>query len=145
MSKYSFRANGWLNTLTFWLVVGMLTIHLIAGLFNLTARASPLFVSSALTFPELLQSDSRVAFDQVEFIRKQTPEQAVLLLGPKWYPQHALYFLYPRRLFFGGAGILAQHPEIEYVIIDDPGYPNFAVDGDKVMLDAERGLYKIRR
>jgi hypothetical protein len=82
--------------------------------------------------------------DLMQFIQRQTPSNSVLLADP-YYGSVDIYFLFPRTIIYGGADTLRSHPEIQYVVIDDRGYPDFPVPGDKIMLNDKIGLYRIHR
>ncbi len=82
-------------------------------------------------------------FDFMQFVQTETPETAVLLFDPKYYYASVnLFFLYPRKLIYGGEETLHSHPEIDYVVISD-GFPNFFVAGERIMFDDKQGLYRI--
>lgn len=82
-------------------------------------------------------------FDFILFVQATTPEKAVLLFDPNYhYITLNLYFLYPRKLIYGGEKILHEHPEVDYVVIND-GFPNFPVNGERIMFDDKQGLYRI--
>ena len=83
-----------------------------------------------------------VHFPLMQFVQHQTPDDAVLLLDP-YYGAVDIYFLYPRRVLHGNAGTLRRHPEIQYVVINDRGFPDFPVAGSKIMLNENLGLYKL--
>ena len=83
-------------------------------------------------------------YEMIEYIQQSTPEKSVLLLGPGWYGTPERSMLYPRQLYFGGEQALRAHPEIQFVVLQD-NFPNFAVNGEKLLLDQTRGLIKIRR
>lgn len=127
-----------------WGLVLLIAAHLALGLVNLIATLSPMLGDLSSYNEAQFRMNLRVSYSFVQFIQKETPENSTLLLGPSWYPAHALYFFYPRHLIYGGASILRDHPEIEYIVIDD-GFPDFDVAGEKVMLDSERGIVQVRR
>ncbi len=83
-------------------------------------------------------------YDLVHFIAQETPENATILMDNSARVQIDLYFLYPRRLLYGGAGTFWAHPEIEYVVATED-FPDFPVTGEKRMLNDKLGLYKIQR
>ncbi len=84
-------------------------------------------------------------FDLMDFVQKRTPLGAIILFedGPK-LGSIDFYFLFPRRILYGGAEVLRDHPEVEYVVIEGD-YPGFPVSGEKFMMDDRHGLLRIRR
>ncbi len=83
-------------------------------------------------------------FDQLDFIRRETPANAVILMPEDGRPEVDQYFLFPRRVIYGDADALRDNPQVEYVLITD-NYPSFPVRGEKMMLDDAHGLYRLQR
>ncbi|MBI5031859.1 MAG: hypothetical protein HZB51_15120 [Chloroflexi bacterium] len=84
-------------------------------------------------------------FDLMQFIQTKTSDNAVILIDPKYqYAILNLYFLHPRKLIYGSEAVLQSHSEIDYVLISED-FPDFAVAGEKIMLDDKQGLYKVRK
>jgi hypothetical protein len=84
-------------------------------------------------------------FDFMQFVQAKTSENAVLLFDPKYfYATLSLYFLYPRKLIYGGKETWQSHPEVDYVVISE-GYPSFSVQGEKEMFDDKQGVYRVQR
>lgn len=82
-------------------------------------------------------------FDFMLFVQAKTPETATLLFDPHYrFITLNLYFLYPRKLIYGNEETLRKHPETDYVVISE-GFPNFPINGEKMMFDDKHGLYRI--
>ncbi len=83
-------------------------------------------------------------FDRLDFVRRETPPNAVILMPEDGRPEFDQYFLFPRRVIYGDADALRDNPQVEYVLITD-NYPPFPVRGEKMMLDDAHGLYRLQR
>lgn len=95
------------------------------------------------TYEQKMRAVWGTYFDFMQFIQTATPNTSVLLLDPNHlYLSLNLYFLYPRRLIYGDEKTLHKHPEVDYVVIIE-GFPNFPVNGEKIMFDDKHGLYRI--
>lgn len=131
-----------------------LTAYGIAALFVLQVALGFPFFQWNLTAPMLepnrtAEEKLRIAwgafFDAMQFVQVQTPLDAVILIDSNYiYFNLTLYFLYPRKLLFGGETIFRANPEIGYVLITD-GYPDFPVAGETTMLNDKHGLLRILR
>jgi hypothetical protein len=140
----SMRVKNWLQSGLTWLLLGLITAHLLFSAVSLLSITSPLLGNSVVTYEALVRSNLQVSYELIEFVQAKTPQDAILLISPRWNHAHALYFFYPRKLFFGGADVLQNHPEIQYVVSDGT-FPDFPIEGEQIMLDQERGLYRIKR
>ena len=79
-------------------------------------------------------------FDQLDFIRRETPDNAVIQMKEDGRPEFDQYFLYPRRVIYDDK----PHAQAEYIFVQE-NYPPFPVIGDKKMLDATHGLIRVQR
>jgi hypothetical protein len=102
-----------------------------------------------LTVPNISYTDKMYiqwgdVFVLLDFVRRETPENAVILMKEDGRPEFDQYFLFPRGVIYGDAATLANNPQVEYVIITD-NYPQFPVSGTKKMMDETHGLFEVRR
>jgi hypothetical protein len=79
-------------------------------------------------------------YDQLDFIRRETPDNTVILMKDDGRPEFDQYFLYPRRVIYDDK----PHDQADYIFIEE-NYPPFPVVGEKKMLDARHGLIKLQR
>jgi hypothetical protein len=122
----------------------MFGMHLVVAVPRFYAALAPLWEIPGRSYEDKMREKWGSYFELMQFVQRTTPENAVLLHDPTDYRWLAPYFLYPRRLLFGGEMMLREHPEIEYVLIRDD-YPTSPVTGERLMLNDTLGLYKIRR
>ena len=104
----------------------------------------PLLTVPNISYTDKMYIQWRDVFVLLDFIRHETPENAVILMKQDDRPQFDQYFLFPRRVIYGDAATLANNPQIEYVIITNH-YPQFPVNGDKKMMDDTHGLFELAR
>ncbi|MBI5649197.1 MAG: hypothetical protein HZC40_01930 [Chloroflexi bacterium] len=129
----------WLATLS---IVILVLAHLVFSASAFQRALAPLWERPTWSYADKMQKTWGAYFPLMQFVQQQTPDDAVLLLDP-YYGAVDFYFLYPRRILHGGAEMLRQHPEIQYVVINDRDFPNFPVAGTKLMLNEHLGLYKL--
>jgi hypothetical protein len=79
-------------------------------------------------------------YEQLDFIRRETPENATILMKDDGRPEFDQYFLYPRRVIYD----TKPHVQAEYIFVQE-NYPPFPVVGEKKMLDATHGLIRVQR
>ena len=79
-------------------------------------------------------------YNQLDFIRRETPDNAVIQMKDDGRPEFDQYFLYPRRVIYDDK----PHGEAEYLFVEE-NYPPFPVSGEKKMLDLTHSLIKIQR
>jgi hypothetical protein len=106
-------------------------------------------VALLLIAPNLSDTDKMYirwgdVFAQLDFIRRETPPDAVILMKKDDRPEFDQYFLFPRRVIYGDAEALQSNPQVEYVLITD-NYPQFPIDGVKILMDNAHGLYWLAR
>ncbi len=114
------------------------------GIPNLQTAVEPFLTVPAIGYAEKMHIQWGPIFDLLYFISRETPENAVILMKDDGRPEFDQYFLFPRRVVYGGADALLHDRQIGYVLIDD-GYPQFPVIGTKLMLDDTHGLFKLQR
>ena len=134
-------------------VVPALAAGLLAAFFTAQVLlAVPSFQSAVATLmaaPNLTYTDKMYIrwgdiFAQLDFVRRETPPDAVILMKKDDRPEFDQYFLFPRRVIYGDAASLQSNPQIQYVLIADD-YPAFPVSGAKVLMDGTHGLYRLTR
>lgn len=79
-------------------------------------------------------------YNQLDFIRRETPDGATILMKENGRPEFDQYFLYPRRVIYGDK----PNVQAEYIFVQE-NYPPFPVVGEKKMLDATHGLIRVQR
>jgi hypothetical protein len=104
----------------------------------------PLLTVPNISYTDKMYIQWRDIFVLLDFVRRETPENAVILMKEDGRPQFDLYFLFPRHLIYGNADAIANNPQVEYVLITD-NYPQFSVDGVKKMMDDTHGLFELLR
>jgi hypothetical protein len=105
---------------------------------------SPLIQNPNWSYDQKMRSRWGEYYDLMSFLQQHTSADAVILLPPRPNANMDPYFLYPRKLIYGDESALQEHPEIDYIAIDGE-FPQFAVDGEKVMSNGQYGLYRLRR
>jgi len=135
--------GGVLRALTAWIIGGLFVAHLGLGLVTNLTFLSPIIENPARTYDEKMQVKWGAYYASVRFVKEGTPEDAAILVGPGWNDTMDLYFLFPRHLFYGGEQVLQAHPEIGYIVVNG-NFPDFAITGQKIMLDDQHGLIQIQ-
>ena len=131
-------------TITRWCLVLFFAAQVYLAIPFLQASIQPLQAAPDISFVEKMHIQWGAIFDLLDFVRRETPETAVILMKDDGRPEFDQYFLFPRRVVYGGADVLQENSQIDYVLVDD-GYPQFPVIGSKMMLDETHGLYKVQR
>jgi hypothetical protein len=126
-----------------WGVVGLFVAQILVALPWFVSSLAPLVENPNRSYDEKMRIKWGDYYDLVQFIQKETPNNAVLLIDSNSHINIDLYFLYPRQLYYGDKQDLVQHP-IEYVILTGE-LPAPAVEGERMMLDDKRGLIRVRR
>jgi hypothetical protein len=125
-------------------VAVILVIHLGFAIQNLAYQVTPVVAHPNLSYDDKLLNQLGTSYEIVRFLQKETPQDAALLLPPGSNSSIDRYFLFPRKLYYGDITVLQEHPEIEYVVISDRSV-DLEVVGDRKMLDAKRGVIRIRK
>lgn len=118
--------------------------HLVNAVPQYILSAEPLLSGQLNSYDDKMTAKLGSYYKFTEFIQAQTLPSATLLFDAR-YQNRTLdpYFLFPRRLLYGGEQVLNSHPEVEYVVISE-NYPDYAVDGEKLMFDSQHGLIKLK-
>ena len=132
------------RSLTMWGVIVFFIVQLIIAIPVFLSALQPVWEHPNWSYEDKMRIYWGPYVDLMQFIQRQTPSNSVLLADP-YYGSVDIYFLFPRTVIHGEADTLRTHPEIQYVVIDGRGYPDFPVPGDKIMLNDKIGLYKVRR
>lgn len=119
-------------------------IQVVLGMPNLQAEVQPFLTVPNITYAEKMHIQWGAVFDVMDFVRRETPRNAVILMKDDGRPEFDQFFLFPRRVIYGDEEKLLLNPQINYVVIGD-GYPQFPVDGIRIMLDDTHGLYELQR
>ena len=89
-------------------------------------------------------------YSYFRFVREHTPPRARILIPPldkerfPWNVVRHNFFLQPRRIYQGSRPWLLKREMIDYVVTCGP-FPDFPVEGERIMLDEKRGLIQIRK
>jgi hypothetical protein len=127
-----------------WGLVLFFATQVVLGIPNLQTAVQPYLTVPYISYAEKMHIQWGRIFDLMDFIRRETPENAVILMNDDGRPEFDQYFLFPRRVIYGDAKALLNNDQIEYVLVND-GYPPFPVDGIKIMLDDTHGMYELHR
>ncbi len=127
-----------------WGVAIFVLVHLAVSVPILVGHLNPILENPGRSYDEKIQMKWGPDYTVVSFILKNTPENATILMEHALYGAPEQYFLFPRKLLYGGEETLRTHPEITYIVIDHD-FPNFYVNGEKILMDDQRGLIKVRR
>ena len=103
----------------------------------------PLLTVPNITYTDKMYIQWREIFVLLDFVRRETPENATILMKEDGRSQFDEYFLFPRHLIYGNADALTNNPQVEYVLISDD-YPQFPVNGVKKMIDDTHGLFEVK-
>lgn len=146
----------WRSEIVLFLLAGALFLNLIAILPDLLSPFKPTQFQLLLPREEKLRVKlGWFYYDYIQFIKRQTPEDAVVLVPPQGFPWPATgnvaylrYFLYPRYLINGDereSRVDLKKEGVEYVLLDwgesrteydyTQGWPKF-------WLPAKRIIYK---
>jgi hypothetical protein len=127
-----------------WVIVALFAAQLVVAAPHLENTVATMLVAPNLTYPDKMYVQWRDVYVLLDFVRRETPPTAVILMNQDDRPEFDQYFLFPRRVIYGNAGALAGNPQITYVLITDH-YPEFAVVGHKIMMDDVHGLYRLEK
>jgi hypothetical protein len=127
-----------------WSMVLFFAAQLILAVPHLLTAVEPFQTVPNITYVEKMRIQWGGIFDLLDFVRRETPENAVILMKEDGRPEFDQYFLFPRRVVYGTAEALRNDPPIDYVLVDD-GYPQFPVSGSKIMMDDTHGLFKLQK
>jgi hypothetical protein len=136
--------SGLLRPVGAWAIVALFLIQLVVSIPQLLGGLQPILEDPNRSNDDKLHIQWPGYYDLMHFIAERTPENAAILMDNSARVKLDLYFLYPRRLLYGGAETFRTHPEIEYVVATED-FPDFPVTGEKQMMNDKFGLYKIQR
>ena len=138
------RLSGLLRPAGAWVITALFAVQVAIVIPQWSSGLQPLIESPNRSDDDKMHIKWPGYYDLVHFIAQETPEDAIILMDNNARVQVDLYFLYPRRLVYGGVETFRAHPEIEYVVATED-FPDFPVVGEKRMMNDKLGLYKIQR
>ncbi len=145
ISDFSFQARRFVRAIAAYGVALLFVLQVMLGLAQFQWNLTEPLLEPNRTTEEKFRSAWGTFFDVVQFVKTQTPPDAVILIDSEYiYHNLMLYFLYPRRLLFGGESVFRANSEIGFILITD-GYPDYAVTGETKMLDDSHGLLRVSR
>lgn len=133
-----------LSTLVGGLVAAFFGAQVLLAIQPMQSAAATLMIAPNLTYTDKMYIRWGDVFSQLDFIRRETPPDAVILMKKDDRPEFDQYFLFPRQVIYGDAEALQSNPQIGYVLITD-NYPQFPVAGVKILKDDAHGLYWLAR
>lgn len=95
------------------------------------------------TNDEKMQLKLGAYYELVQFVQKETPANATLLFDSPSHSNLDLYFLYPRKIIYD-SDLTTRMQSVDYIVMTGES-PIPDIQGEKKMLDAKRGLIKLRR
>ncbi|MCL4393966.1 MAG: hypothetical protein M1482_04020 [Chloroflexi bacterium] len=101
-----------------------------------------MLIAPSLTYTDKMYVQWRDVYVLLDFVSRETPPTAVILMPEDERPEFDQYFLFPRRVIYGNDAALRDNPQIDYVLIVGE-YPQFAVEGSRIMLDGTHGLVRL--
>ena len=144
MSDVKFIRHPWLRVLARWSVAAFFAAQVVIAIPHLQDAIEPLRTLPTISYADKMRIQWGAVFDLLDFIRRETPENAIILMKEDGRPEFDQYFLFPRRVIYGDANALRRNPQVEYVLITD-NYPQFPVNGTRKMLDGTHGLYELQK
>ena len=123
-----------------WAITAFFAAQVIIAIPHFQNIIEPLQTVSDISDVDKMRIQWGEVYDQLDFIRRETPDNAVILMKDDGRPEFDQYFLYPRRVIYDDK----PHVEAEYIFIEI-NFPPFPVVGEKKMLDATHGLIKVQR
>ena len=127
-----------------WAVVLFFAAQVWLAIPHLQTALEPFQTVPNISYTEKMHIQWGAIFDVLYFVRRETPENAVILMKEDGRPEFDQYFLFPRRVIYGDSDALRNNPQVDYVLIGD-GYPQFPVVGARRMMDDTHGLYELQR
>ncbi len=131
------------DTLIRWTIAAFFAAQVVLAIPHFQNALEPLLTVPNISYADKMHIQWGAVYDQLDFVRRETPADAVILMKDDGRPEFDQYFLFPRRVIYGDADALRANPQIGYVLITD-GYPQFPARGEKKMLDDAHGLYVLR-
>ncbi len=126
------------------LVAALFAAQILLAIPPLQSAVATLMIAPNLSYTDKMYIRWGAVFAQLDFVRRETPPDAVILMKKDDRPEFDRYFLFPRQIIYGDAQALQNNPQVQYVLITDD-YPAFPVDGSKVLMDNSHGLYRLTR
>ena len=127
-----------------WGVVLFFAAQVLLAVPQLQSIVEPFLTVPNITYAQKMHIQWGAIFDLLYFVRRVTPENAVILMKEDGRPEFDQYFLFPRRVIYGDATAVSSNPQVGYVLIGD-GYPQIPVYGSRIMMDETHGLYELQR
>ncbi len=131
------------NALIRGMIAAFFAAQVILAIPHFQNALEPLLTVPNISYADKMRIQWGAVYDQLDFIRRDTPADAVILMKDDGRPEFDQYFLFPRHVIYGDAAALRANPQIGYVLITD-GYPQVPVIGEKKMLDDAHGLYELQ-
>lgn len=138
------RLSRYLLTALAWCTVALFAAQAVAAFPQFELAAATYADHPAWSNSDKLHAKWGAYYDLMNFIQRETPSDAVILMDNTAREQIDLYFLYPRKPVYGDEAFFRAHPEIGYVVVTSY-FPNFEVHGQVVMMDDHSGLYRVQR
>lgn len=128
------------NSWTIWAIAAFFAAHIIIAIPHFQNIIAPLQTVPNISDTDKMHIQWGEVFDQLDFIKRETPDNATILMKENGRPEFDQYFLYPRRVIYD------DEPDVqaEYIFVEE-NYPPFPVVGEKKMLDATHGLIRMQR
>jgi len=139
-----FTKRRFLRGLVRWIIAAFFAAQVVIAIPRSQDAIAPLLIAPNLTYTDKMYIQWGDLFVLLDFIRRQTPPDAIILMKDDQRPQFDQYFLFPRRVIYGDANALRDNPQVQYLLIARD-YPQFPVSGTRIMLDDTHGLYRLQR
>jgi hypothetical protein len=128
------------RTIFHWAIAAFFAAQFVIAIPHFQNILEPLRTVPNISDADKLRIQWGDVFDQLDFIRSETPDNAVIQMKEDGRPEFDQYFLYPRRVIYDDK----PNAQAEYIFVQE-NYPPFPVIGDKRMLDATHGLIRVQR